>query len=69
LPKNILFLNKSTLKSASLYIGPQTLVERTSSEHFRKATQNYFCSKSDQGSSQIKAFENFMQTVILSQLD
>jgi hypothetical protein len=56
-PKNILFPNKSTNKSASLDIGPQTLVERTTPEHFRKAMRTYFCSKSDQGSFQIKTFE------------
>jgi hypothetical protein len=56
--KNILFPNKSTRKSASLYIGPQTLVERTSPEHFSQSHANlFFCSKSGQGSPQTKTFE------------
>jgi hypothetical protein len=52
-PKNILFPNKSTLKKCQpLHRPTKTLVERTTPEHFRKATRTYFCSKSDQGSSQ-----------------
>ncbi len=45
------------IRSASLYIGPQILVERTTPEHFRKTTRTHFCSKSDQNSSfPIKTF-------------
>jgi hypothetical protein len=32
-------------------------VERTTPEHFRKATRTYFCSKSDRDCRQIKTFE------------
>jgi len=38
----------------------KTLVERTTPEHFRKATRIYFCSNSDRNCRQTKTFEFFL---------